>query len=55
MHESRRAFVHVSEVTRAFDLRESDFKHANSGWVYRIKREFWPPCGSVHSSLFDVT
>ncbi|BGP58028.1 hypothetical protein JCM8202v2_005685 [Rhodotorula sphaerocarpa] len=36
MQETRRAFLHISEVTRAFGLRESDFQQAGGAWVYKI-------------------
>ncbi|GAA5930610.1 uncharacterized protein JCM15063_002413 [Sporobolomyces koalae] len=34
MHDSRRSFVHVQEVVKAFDLRENQFHHSSG--TYRI-------------------
>ncbi|GAA6062743.1 hypothetical protein JCM10212_000383 [Sporobolomyces blumeae] len=42
MHDTRRAFVHVSEVVRAFGLRESDF---HGPWIWRIK--------AIHEMIVD--
>lgn len=36
MHETRRSFVHIAEVIRALEIRESDFQQIGGAWVYKI-------------------
>ncbi|BGP19873.1 hypothetical protein JCM10213v2_008004 [Rhodosporidiobolus nylandii] len=34
---TRRSFLHITEVARAFELRESDFsQHGSDGWVHKL-------------------
>lgn len=39
MHETRRSFLHITEVVRAFGIRESDFQRIGGAWVYKITGE----------------
>ena len=39
MHETRRSFLHITEVVRAFGVRESDFQRIGGAWVYKITGE----------------
>ncbi|GAA5888397.1 hypothetical protein JCM6882_008605 [Rhodosporidiobolus microsporus] len=34
---TRRSFLHITDITRAFGLRESDFSYPAAGWVYKVK------------------
>ncbi|GAA5963445.1 hypothetical protein JCM21900_004646 [Sporobolomyces salmonicolor] len=45
MHETRRSFIHVSEVVKAFRLRESDFQRGGGEWVYKLKE--------IHNTIVD--
>jgi hypothetical protein len=36
MTETKRSFLHITEVVRAFGLRESDFKQPDGAWVYKV-------------------
>jgi hypothetical protein len=37
---TRRSFLHITEVTRAFQIREGDFITAAAHWPYKIKGSF---------------
>ncbi|PRQ71050.1 Proteophosphoglycan ppg4 [Rhodotorula toruloides] len=45
MTETKRSFLHITEVVRAFGLRESDFKQPGGAWVYKVLE--------VHSTIVD--
>ncbi|KAJ8291956.1 hypothetical protein OF846_004739 [Rhodotorula toruloides] len=45
MTETKRSFLHITEVVRAFGLRESDFKQPGGAWVYKVSE--------VHSTIVD--
>lgn len=36
MTETKRSFLHITEVVRAFGLRESDFSRPGGAWVYKV-------------------
>ncbi|GAA5956870.1 hypothetical protein JCM8115_003847 [Rhodotorula mucilaginosa] len=45
MQETRRSFLHITEVVRAFGIRESDFQRIGGAWVYKITE--------IHNTLVD--
>ncbi|GAA5990371.1 hypothetical protein JCM10908_007340 [Rhodotorula pacifica] len=45
MHETRRSFLHITEVVRAFGIRESDFQQIGGAWVYKITE--------IHTTLIE--
>ncbi|GAA6014555.1 hypothetical protein JCM10207_001643 [Rhodosporidiobolus poonsookiae] len=42
---TRRAFLHITEVARAFQIRESDFSEPGGDWVYKLKE--------IHDQIVD--
>ncbi|BGP27466.1 programmed cell death protein 2 [Rhodotorula toruloides] len=36
MTETKRSFLHITEVVRAFGLRDSDFQQPGGAWVYKV-------------------
>jgi len=58
MADTHRSFVHMSEVVRAFNLRESEFSAAPSQWPHQargastfrpVSRRYERPAGRVSS------
>ncbi|GAA5862083.1 hypothetical protein JCM3774_006167 [Rhodotorula dairenensis] len=45
MRETRRSFLHIAEMVRALEIRESHFQQIGGAWVYKITE--------IHNTLVD--